>query len=77
VSEKEKDPAQKEVEEIQRVLQPKRSRTHSVTSDEEEECSSEKPSWDDWDLTDHRREVTRKSNGRSHDRPDPKCSHQS
>ena len=53
-TEKEKDSDKKEVQEIQRVLEPKRSRTHPPTFDDDEKC--EKQSWDDWDLTDHRRE---------------------
>ena len=49
-SEKENDDAQKEVQELQRVMEPKRARTQSVTTDDNEEC--EKQSWEDWDLPD-------------------------
>jgi hypothetical protein len=56
VSEKENDGPQKEVQELQRVMEPKRPRSHAVTDDDDEEC--EKQSWEDWDLPDHRREAT-------------------
>ncbi len=62
-AEKDNDAAQKEVQELQRVMEPKRARTHAATADDDEEC--EKQSCDDWDLPDHRREVTRIQNRRS------------
>ena len=55
--------AQKEVQKLQRVMEPKRARTHTTTVDDDEEC--EKQSWEDWDLPDHRREATRIQNRRS------------
>ena len=61
-TEKEKDATQKEVEDLQRVLEPKRARTHPVTADDDEECA--KQSWVDWALTDYRREVTHIQNRR-------------
>ncbi len=61
--EKDNDDAQKELQELQRVMEPKRSRTHTVTADDDEEC--EKQSCDDWDLPDHRREATRIQNHHS------------
>ncbi len=61
--EKDNDAAQKEVQELQRVMEPKRARTHPATADDDEEC--EKQSCDDWDLPDHRREATRIQNRRS------------
>jgi hypothetical protein len=51
--EKDNDDVQKEVQELQRVMEPKRPRTHVDTTDDDEEC--EKQSWEDWDLPDHRR----------------------
>ncbi len=57
---KDNDVPQKEVEELQRVMEPNRARTHSATADDVEEC--EKQSCDDWDLPDHRREATRIQN---------------
>jgi hypothetical protein len=61
--EKDKDAVQKEVEELQRVMEPKRPRTHAATADDDEEC--EKQSWEDWDLPDHRRESTHIQNHHS------------
>ncbi len=54
--EKEKDPDQKEVEEGQRVLEPKRVRTHTDTTHDDEDC--DKQSSDDWDLVYYRRQNT-------------------
>ena len=54
-AEKDNDAVQKEVEELQRLMEPKRARTHAVAANDDEEC--EKQSCDDWDLTDHRRET--------------------
>ena len=62
-AEKDNDVAQKEVQQLQRVMEPKRARTHAATADDDEEC--EKQSCDDWDLPDHRREATRIQNRRS------------
>jgi hypothetical protein len=56
-AEKDNDAAQKELQELQRVMEPKRARTHAATADDDEEC--EKQSCDDWDLPDHHREATR------------------
>jgi hypothetical protein len=47
-AEKDNDAAQKEVQELQRVMEPKRARTHAATADDDEEC--EKQSCDDWNL---------------------------
>jgi hypothetical protein len=58
--EKDNDDAQKEVQELQRVMEPKRARTHPATADDDEECENQ--SCDDWDLPDHRREDTRIQN---------------
>jgi hypothetical protein len=52
-AEKENDVAQKEVKELQRVMEPKRGRTQSATTDDDEDCEKQ-----DWDLPDHRREAT-------------------
>jgi hypothetical protein len=62
-AEKDNDAAQKELQELQRVMEPKRARTHAATADDDEEC--EKQSCDDWELPDHRREATRIQNRRS------------
>jgi hypothetical protein len=62
-TEKDNEAAQKDVQELQRVMEPKRVRTHAITVDDDEEC--EKQSCDDWDLPDHRREATRIQNHRS------------
>jgi hypothetical protein len=55
-AEKDNDDAQKEVQELQRVMEPKRPRTHTTAADDDEECENQ--SWEDWDLPDHRRETT-------------------
>ena len=55
-AEKENDAAQKKVQELQRVMEPKRARTQSATVDDDEECENQ--SCEDWDLPDHRREDT-------------------
>ncbi len=60
---KDNDTAQKELQELQRVMEPKRARTHVATVDDDEEC--EKQSCDDWELPDHRREATHIQNRRS------------
>ena len=61
--EKENDAAQKEVQELQRVMEPKRARTESATADDDEEC--EKQSSDDMTVADYRREATRIQKRRS------------
>jgi len=61
--EKDNDDVQKQIQELQRVMEPKRVRTHADTVDDDEEC--EKQSSDDWDLPDHRREATRVQNHHS------------
>ena len=38
--EKDNDAAQKEVQELQRVMEPKRARTHAATADDDEECET-------------------------------------
>jgi hypothetical protein len=62
-TEKENDSAQKEVQELQRVMEPKRARSHAATAHENEDC--EKQSSDDWNLADYRREAARIQNHRS------------
>jgi hypothetical protein len=62
-AEKDNDADQKEFQELQRVMEPKRARTHAATADDDEEC--EKQSCDDWELPDHRREATHIQNRRS------------
>ncbi len=62
-AEKDNDAAQKELQELQRVMEPKRARTHAATADDDFSC--EKQSCDDWELPDHRREATRIQNRRS------------
>jgi hypothetical protein len=37
-AEKDNDAAQKELQELQRVMEPKRARTHAATADDDEEC---------------------------------------
>jgi hypothetical protein len=54
-AEKKNDSVQKEVQELQRVLEQKRSRTHAVTVHDDEDCDQQ--SSDDWDLADYRRET--------------------
>ncbi len=44
-------------------MEPKRSRTHAATVDDDEEC--DKQSSDDWDLPDYRREATHIQNHHS------------
>ncbi len=56
-AEKDNDADQKQLQELQRVMEPKRARTLAATADDDEEC--EKQSCDDWDLPDHHREATR------------------
>ena len=40
-AEKDNDAAQKEVQELQRVMEPKRPRTHAATADDDEECEKQ------------------------------------
>jgi hypothetical protein len=62
-AEKENDASKKEFQELKRVMEPKRARTHADTAEDDEEC--EKQSCDDWDLPDLRRQSTRIQNHRS------------
>ena len=62
-AEKDNDAAQKEVQDLQRVMEPKRPRTQSATADDDEEC--EKQSSDDMTVADYRREATRIQKRRS------------
>ncbi len=57
---KEKDDAEKEVEELKRQLQPKRARTHDDGDDHEMHVEV-----DNWNLSVHRREATRVQNRRN------------
>ena len=45
---KDNNAAQKELQELQRVMEPKRARKESATADDDEEC--EKQSWEDMDI---------------------------
>ncbi len=56
-AEKENDAAQKEAQELQRVMEPKRDRTNATTANDHEECDEQ--SSDDMGITDYRREVER------------------
>jgi hypothetical protein len=60
-SEKEKDAAEKAVEELKRQLQPKRARSDTDAGDAHEILAEV----DNWDLRDHRREGTRVQNRRN------------
>jgi hypothetical protein len=62
-AEQEKDAAEKEVQELQRVLEPTRARKHAASAHDDKNCGSQ--SSDDWDLADYRRETTRIQNRRS------------
>jgi hypothetical protein len=59
--EKEKDTAEKEVEELKRQLQPKRTRSDADAGDAHEILAEV----DNWDLRDHHREGTRVQNRRN------------
>ncbi len=61
--EKDNDAAQKELQKLQRVMEPKRARTNATTVNDHEECDDQ--SSDDMDITDHRREATRIQKRRS------------
>ena len=58
--EKEKDTAEKEVEELKRHLKPKRAHTHDDAGDAHKMLAEV----DNWDLSVHRREATRVQNRR-------------
>ncbi len=60
MTEKEKDTAEKEVEELKRQLQPKRAHTHDAGDDHEMLAEV-----DNWDLSVHHREATRVQNRRN------------
>ena len=60
-AEKEKDAAEKAVEELKRQLQPKRPRTDDDAGDAHDLLAE----FDNWDLRDHRREGTRVQNRRN------------
>ena len=55
--EKENDVAQKEVQELQRQMEPKRARTNATTDNDHEECDDQ--SSGDMDIADYRREAAR------------------
>jgi hypothetical protein len=60
-TEKERDTAEKAVEELKRQLQPKRARTDDDAIDAHEKLSEV----DNWDLIDHRQQATRVQNRRN------------
>jgi hypothetical protein len=60
-AEKEKDAAEKAVEELKRQLQPKRARPDDDAGDAHDLLAE----FDNWDLRDHRREGTRVQNRRN------------
>ncbi len=60
-AEKEKDAADKVVEELKRQLQPKRTHTDDDVTDDHEILTEV----DDWDLRDHRQQATRVQNRRN------------
>ena len=62
-AEKDNDAAQKEVQELQRVMEPKRARTNSTTPNDHEECDEQ--SSGDMDIADYRREAARIQKRRS------------
>jgi hypothetical protein len=55
--EKDNDTAQKELQHLQRVMEPKRARINATTADDHEECDEQ--SSGDMDIADYRREVAR------------------
>jgi hypothetical protein len=61
--EKDNDTSQKELQEMQRVMEPKRDRTNTTTVNDHEECDEK--SSGDMDITDYRREATRIQKRRS------------
>jgi hypothetical protein len=56
-AEKDNDAAQKEVQELQRVMEPKRARTNATTANDHEECDEQ--SSGNMDIADYRRETAR------------------
>ena len=62
-AEKDNDAAQKEVQELQRVMEPKRPRTNATTPNDHEECDEQ--SSGDMDIADYRREAARIQKRRS------------
>jgi hypothetical protein len=56
-TEKDNDTAQKEVQELQRVMEPKRARTDATTANDHEECDEQ--SSGDMDIADYRLEAVR------------------
>jgi hypothetical protein len=60
-AEKERDAAEKAVEELKRQLHPKRARTHDDAGDAHEMLAEV----DNWDLRDHRQQATRLQNRRN------------
>jgi hypothetical protein len=62
-AEKDNDAAQKEVQELQRVMEPKRTRTNATTANDHEECDEQ--SSGDMDIADYRRETARIQKRRS------------
>jgi hypothetical protein len=62
-AEKDNDAPQKEVQELQRVMEPKRARTNATTANDHEECDEQ--SSGDMDIADYRRETARIQKRRS------------
>jgi hypothetical protein len=62
-AEKDNDAAQKELQELQRVMEPKRARTNATTANDHEECDEQ--SSGDMDIADYRREAARIQKRRS------------
>jgi hypothetical protein len=62
-TEKDNDAAQKEFQDLQRVMEPKRARTNATTGNDHEECDEQ--SLGDMDIADYRRETTRIQKRRS------------
>jgi hypothetical protein len=60
LAEKAKDAAEEEVERLQDVLEPKRQRVEAAATDEDGPAHG----MGEWDLADHRREMTRALNRR-------------
>jgi hypothetical protein len=56
-AEKDNDAAQKEIQNLQRVMEPKRPRTNATTANDHEECDEQ--SSGDMDIADYRREAAR------------------
>jgi multidrug efflux pump subunit AcrA (membrane-fusion protein) len=62
-AEKDNDAAQKELQELQRVMEPKRPRTNATTANDLEECDEQ--SSGDMEIADYRREAARIQKRRS------------